>query len=211
MPGIVENLQLWNDRYPWPHDGDEWQDQAEFCGVLYQEWKDRLIRCFILHSVHEKATVLEIGCGHGRWTEILVPLVGSYIGVDIAPRCVKYCMDKFQNAQFIVNDGSTLHGVENSSIDFVWSFDTFVHIELLETRSYLRELARVLRGTACIHHPGFPTELQRKGGWRSKMTAWEFEQAAREFGLVVTQTSSWGQGNRCNTKRFGDCISVMHL
>jgi hypothetical protein len=39
MPSLEQNLGLWNEKYRWPEDGDEWSDQAAFCNRPYEEWK----------------------------------------------------------------------------------------------------------------------------------------------------------------------------
>ena len=52
-------------------------------------------------------------------------------------------------------DSPSLADVAPNSVDFVWSFDAFMHIAAADTASYLREFARVMRPGAVgvIHHP----------------------------------------------------------
>jgi len=56
--------------------------------------------------------------------------------------------------QFVKTSGSDLPGVPDSSIDFVFSFDTFVHLERRVVGKYLSEICRVLRhgGVGVLHH-----------------------------------------------------------
>ena len=56
MPTVAEN-KYW-DRYAWPRDGDEWDDQAAACGVPYSVWKQSLVDAFI--AVSEETCVLEV-------------------------------------------------------------------------------------------------------------------------------------------------------
>lgn len=118
MASIEENLKVWNDEYDWPHAGDEWS--ANFGGtealwffVLYP----RIYR-FVPSPV-----ILEIAPGYGRWTQFLKDQCHSMIAVDISERCVEYCKTRFAadtHIQFQVNDGSSLDGVPDHSIDFVF-------------------------------------------------------------------------------------------
>ena len=49
-----------------------------------------------------------------------------------------------------------LNGVPSEVVDFVWSYDVFVHLDPECVQGYLREIYRVLKsgGVAVIHHPG---------------------------------------------------------
>ena len=46
---------------------------------------------------------------------------------------------------FRLGNGSDLAGVASGSIDAVWSFDVFVHVNRAEFKAYAAEIARVLR------------------------------------------------------------------
>jgi ubiquinone/menaquinone biosynthesis C-methylase UbiE len=213
MPTLEEN-RFW-DSYDWPQDGDEWTDQAAFCGMPYAIWKQDLVAAFIFPYIGENSTVLELAMGHGRWTPFLAQRARRYIGVDFGPSCVKFCRGRFANlanVRFHVNDGRTLPMIASDSVQFIWSFDSFVHIEADITDGYLAEFARVLStgGRCVIHHPGSPSLRQRVGGGRSELTADLFADLANSYGLsVLRQVDSWGPGKRSNTKLFADCVSVL--
>jgi ubiquinone/menaquinone biosynthesis C-methylase UbiE len=213
LPTLDEN-RYW-DRYAWPQDGDEWSDQAAFCGVPYTVWKAAIVSEFIARHVRDTSTVLEIGPGHARWTAFLATGAKRYVGVDINASCVEFCRTKLAslpNSELVLGDGYSLPMIGSQTVDFVWSFDSFVHIEPEITDSYLAEFARVLvdGGRCCIHHPGNPDAAQRKNGWRSAVTRESFAEMATSRGLrVVRQQDSWGPGGVCNTRRFGDCISTI--
>jgi ubiquinone/menaquinone biosynthesis C-methylase UbiE len=213
MPSLEEN-RFW-DSYDWPHDGDEWTDQAAFCGMPYATWKQDIIGEFIAPNVDQNSTVLEVAMGHGRWTPFLAKRARRYIGVDFGPSCVKFCRSRFASlakAEFHINDGRSMPMVGSSSVQFIWSFDSFVHIEPDITAGYMREFARVLSpgGRCVIHHPGTPTFAQRSQGGRSQLTTERFARLASVCGLVVlSQTDSWGPAGRSNTTLFADCISTL--
>ena len=96
----------------------------------------------------QETTVLEIAPGHGRWTNEMVEHCARLILVDVSSSCIEFCKNRFvayDNMVYIVNDGQMLPGVANASVDFVWSFDSFVHMEIDVIESYLAEIQRVLK------------------------------------------------------------------
>jgi ubiquinone/menaquinone biosynthesis C-methylase UbiE len=79
------------------------------------------------------------------------------IGVDISEKCIEYCKARFAtetNLKFHVNDGSSLAAVPDSSVDFVFSFDSLVHAEREVIEAYLVQLERKLTpsGVGVFHH-----------------------------------------------------------
>lgn len=54
----------------------------------------------------------------------------------------------------IINDGRSLDAVVDGSVDFVFSFDSLVHLEVEVIESYLKQLASKLtpNGVGFIHH-----------------------------------------------------------
>jgi ubiquinone/menaquinone biosynthesis C-methylase UbiE len=239
MPDKIWNLAVWDRSYAWPKDGDEWDDSARFCGVPYEKWKDSLARTFLIANLRPNSEVLEIGPGHGRWSALIPHRIpkGTLHLIDLSPSCIEFCkkrLEKYRNVEYHVNDGRTIRWnpadlsgfsgfigvsgcsgvpmdgpVNDSSIDFVFSIDTFVHIEEPEVRSYAKELYRVMKpqSMGAIHHPGNPTPQQRQNGMRSMVDSRKFAQILSENGLhVIRQTSEWGTGS--NMALTGDAITV---
>lgn len=214
---IPENLHVWNEAYSWPEAGDEWKGQADACGVPYVEWKQELIDRLILPYARPGIAILEIGPGHGRWTETLSQRAGRLILVDLSPACIEYCRQRLgdrPDLETFVTDGRSLPETIEAEIDLVWSFDSFVHIAATDIEQYLVEIHRVLRpgGTAVIHHANrwhatlFLAGLrswgaggrllyrwlsfgpgERKDGWRSAVSARSFRAMARRAGLDVVE------------------------
>jgi SAM-dependent methyltransferase len=155
MPSIEDNIGMWNGRYAWKGEGDEWSHPW---GSSEAQW----FRCIYprIQKFLPASATLELAPGFGRWTEFLLPHCETYIGIDLATRCVEACNDRFANhpdATFYVNDGSTIPMVADSSIDFAFTFDSFVHVEADTLLSYLKELNRVLKtdGVAFVHHSNY--------------------------------------------------------
>lgn len=191
LPGtntIPRNYQTWQE-YDWSKGGEEWNRSLE--------WKQSLIDEVLLKWITPGKTVLEIGPGGGRWTEALQGISTRLILVDLSDKCIEQCKNKFSgctNIDYYVNDGSSLAFIPNSSVDFIWSFDVFVHINPRDTEKYIKEFARILRkrGRGIIHHGN-------KDGphwwWRSSLTADRFSEMVNKSGLrLISQFDSWGSG-----------------
>lgn len=212
MPSKDWNLKVWDKDYQWTKDGNEWSEMADFCGVPYDQWKKKLVASFVTTHIKNDSVILEIGSGHGRWSEILAPLVKKLILADLSPSCIRYCQKKlenYKNIEYNVNDGSSLTSIGDNSVDFVWSFDTFVHIEESELKSYAKELYRVMKRhtSGCIHHSDRPDQNQKNNGCRSSVTADMFKRIFINNGFyIIKQVDSWG--SNCNVKMAGDMISV---
>ena len=152
MPTIDENIREWGSRFDWSQQGDDWS--APFGGTeqLWSSVVHPRIMAF-LPADH----ILEIAPGHGRMTRFLLPRCTRLTAVDLNPSCVAACRERFTEAEHLelhVNDGRSLPMVADGSIDFAFSFDSLVHVDLDDLGPYVQELARTLSadGAAFLHH-----------------------------------------------------------
>ena len=170
------NRLLW-DNYDWSRGGDEWtQDVKTHRGIDPSQWKTSLINNMMLKYVKDDSTILEVGIGAGRWTEILQPLAKKLILVDISEKCIEICKNKFKNSSnveyYLIN--GRLNMIKDNSIDYVWSYDVFVHINPTDIEKYIEDFSLILKpgGYAIIHHSGKYSEQKiRVNGFRSYMNA----------------------------------------
>ena len=138
--------------YHWKDGGEEWSapwggSAAQWFGSIYPR-----VRGFL-----PTATILEIGPGFGRWTHYLKEHCETLHLVDPAENCIAACRRRFSaETQLIyhVNDGRSLAMIPDRSIDFVFSFDSLVHVPRELVQSYLRQLADKLKpdGAGFLHH-----------------------------------------------------------
>ena len=206
LPGLNSaalNKQIW-EAWDWSQQGEEWTES--------EEWKESLIRCVLQPNVPVGRGVLEIGPGGGRWTAPLLERAREYVGIDISAACVEHCRKRFGNnprARFSVGSGRDLADVLTDSVDVIWSFDVFVHINAAEVEGYLAEFVRVLRpgGRAIIHHGAVGGAA---GGWRSNLTASAMHDMLGRNGLVTEQViSQWSDGGVNHPLAFEDLITVI--
>src|SRR5438045_2205763 len=118
MPTIEENLAGWSG-YEWKESGDEWS--RAWGGSSYLWW------CTIFPRIHPflpAASVLELAPGFGRCTHFLKNFSGHLTLVDLVPRCIERCRERFAadtHLEFHLNDGRSLGMIADSSIDFIFS------------------------------------------------------------------------------------------
>ena len=229
MASLEENYNFWNHNYDWTRfGGEEWS--ARWGGSDLQ-WSASLWPRLADHLPAE--TVVEIAPGYGRWSHYLLQHCRDLTLVDLSERCIHACKLRFKDDSrltFRVGDGRSLPGVEDGSVDLVFSFESLVHAELEVMDSYLKEIRRVLKpgGVAFLHHSNaggfhkyFATSawvpkpmrkfLKRRGWldygeWRAQsVTAELIARAASNHGLHcrVQELIPWGG------RRVIDCFSTL--
>ncbi|NLU37555.1 MAG: class I SAM-dependent methyltransferase [Bacteroidales bacterium] len=188
-----------------------WEKSAGEEWTKSESWKQSLINEVMLKQISEGSTILEIGPGAGKWTESLQLIADHLTIVDISNKCIEVCKKKFahcNNITYFVTDGSSLQFIANDSIDFIWSFDVFVHIAPDDIEKYVAEFKRILKsnGKGIIHHAA---EGGLHGGWRSSMTKELFTTFLNQNGLtLLSQFDTWGDNDHFNVKYYHDTISI---
>jgi ubiquinone/menaquinone biosynthesis C-methylase UbiE len=101
-----------------------------------------------LKTISSFLSVLEVGCGFGRITKILLsnfPDIKEYIGIDLSPhqienakRYVKQTENRKENTQFIVSDIQSLQ--IDKKYDLVLASEVLMHILPSEIEEVMRKL-----------------------------------------------------------------------
>ncbi len=93
--------------------------------------------------------VVEVGCGIGRLTRVLVARARSVRAVDVSPRRLELARRHGRgtgNVEWVLGDGSSLNGIDDTCADTCTSHVVFQHIpDPQVTLGYVREMGRVLR------------------------------------------------------------------
>lgn len=120
--------------------GLQWGD-PEVNGSL-RFMRDRFLDPYV-NPLHD---ALEIGPGGGRWTRYLLPFRHLYV-VDYYPELLAHfrMAVRAPNTTIIKNDGNNFPGVPNQSIDYIFSFGTFVHLDIDIIRDYLQNMRAILK------------------------------------------------------------------
>lgn len=211
---IKDNFETWST-YDWKELGDEWS--RSFGGSLGLWYGVLLPR---IHRFLDTDHILEIAPGHGRCTQFLLPRCRELTIVDLVPKCIEACRQRFSDdprINFVVNDGQSFPGTPDQSVDFVFSWDSLVHVDRAPIRSYLFEIARVLKpgGYAFLHHSNLgmqyhelsEADKQQPFGFRQPtMSAAAMATDCREAGLWCVAQELIPQAR---AGLFNDCITLI--
>jgi SAM-dependent methyltransferase len=208
-------------------------DAASDAATLERLWAEETRRALpqILEGIPLAAnwTCLEIGCGIGRLMRELAPRCARVVGIDLSARMAAWSrayLADFPNAEVRVNDGRSLPGVADASVDFVYSHLAFQHITLFEVvEDYLAEIRRALvPGGYCRiqnwRDARKPLEesfkdmirpLLGRGRYRSSRCWTWHEGRAVKFGGVVFHPRTWRRLLRRHGLRVTDLrVGVGH-
>ena len=146
----IDEQRFWDNEEVWSDGGHEW---SKSFGTTENLWNKH-----IFDDIKEfrNKKILEIGPGHGRFTQFISILASELLVVDLNPNCIKKTKEKLGHhvLGYFVNNGNDLPKIRDNSQDLVFSFDSFVHFHKNVIDDYLKEIFRVLKpgGKAYIHH-----------------------------------------------------------
>jgi cyclopropane fatty-acyl-phospholipid synthase-like methyltransferase len=197
MPTVEWNKVNWNDAERWE---TEWKE-----GYAWgpKEFVRNQFQRFVAPWLPDdgKPRVLEIGCGMGRFTEVLLEVASFVHGIDLAEHCVSTCSERFpENFQATLTDGRTL---PDGEFDLVVSWDSLVHAEYDAVSAYFEQVQDHLvgGGHVAIHHANRPDFQSSRGAVTAGMIAHHI------IGLphleLVSQTLF-----RFESNAFIDCFTV---
>lgn len=215
MPTISENQNLWGEIYDWENKGEEW---SGFFGDSSLQWSISLfprIKNFIKKDAH----ILEIAPGFGRWTNYLKDYCNKISIVDLNSNCIEHCKEKFaeeSHFEYFVNDGKSLDMIEDNSIDFVFSYDSLVHVNQEVIENYLTQLSKKLKdgGFCFLHHSNLAMYKQQSNQCVDySYLAWRDEAVDACFVREICQKNNL----HCLTQElvnwsgnfYNDCYSVI--
>ncbi|HEX3431670.1 MAG TPA: class I SAM-dependent methyltransferase [Rhizomicrobium sp.] len=100
---------------------------------------------WLLAYVDPAKTALEIGPGGGRWTRYMLDFHRLYV-VDYHAELLAEFRRNFPQPHIIEiqNNGTDFPGIPAGSVDFVFSFGVFVHLDLDIIQAYLANLRAVI-------------------------------------------------------------------
>jgi SAM-dependent methyltransferase len=204
--------------YEWIAAGEEW---SEPWGGSAAQWFGSILPR--IQAAVPAETILEIGSGFGRWSHYLRQQCHQLHLVDPDPQCMEACQRRFRQdprLSYHLNQGDSLAMVPDGSVDFVFSFDSLVHVRRQTIQTYLSQFGAKLQpdGLAFIHHSNLGEyaasvlRRARKGKIRAadhqrdpEMTAHLFGELSERDGLkVVSQELVNWRG-----RRLIDCFSIL--
>ena len=134
-------------------------DYFESCGYLWQSLDGEIQKRYLdsllplLAGICKKIPTrlaIDVGCGGGRYTQLLPQFFEKVIGCDLAKRLLEEGKKKFPEVQFECTDAAHLPTFD-SSADFVMSVGLTECLDKVEIEKYFAEMARVLApGGVCL-------------------------------------------------------------
>ena len=120
--------------------GLEWGDPEVVDPLRYV--RDHFLRPY----VSPETTVVEIGPGGGRWTRYMLDAKQIY-AIDYHQELLDELKSNIDSVRivFLKNDGDNFPNVPNESVDFVFSFGTFVHLDMDIIDRYLQNMKPLLK------------------------------------------------------------------
>jgi len=123
------------------------QDPAEFW-----RWGGILADRYLTHSglqFRGDETVLDLGCGVGRFLPTFAGRFARVHGMDISENMIQQARANtghLTNVELHVGSGTDLRPIASASLDFVFSYLMFQHVpDPAVVFSYIRDVSRVLR------------------------------------------------------------------
>jgi len=155
---INENSTISHQRQFW----ETYLNKRFFTSEDISNWidGDSYFRTILTNNILPKIdnkTVLEIGCLTGKWIKEL-NLAKRVIGVDLFEVSEKYIRSKYPqitNFEFYKTSGNELNGIDDNSVDFIYSIDSLIRLDPIVINDYINEVYRVLKkgGEAFLHLP----------------------------------------------------------
>jgi SAM-dependent methyltransferase len=167
-------------KYDWKDAGEEW---SEPWGTSQAQWLESILPRIREHLPAQ--TIVEIGCGFGRWSHYLRDYCETLWLVDRSAKCIEACRQRFgsdSRVYYYLNDGRSLAQLRNESIDLAFSFDSLVHVDRDIIDAYVRELRSKLRpgGKGFFHHSNLG---QYANSWQQHLPSF-FDRLLRKLGLL---------------------------
>jgi len=158
----------------WDAYSDTWESSVRKPGQkeLGDEWGtvqlvQTIIDQYVKPHLPKGAVALEIGCGGGKYSERLAALCKVLICTDVSRNMLARTRNRLSTARNVLFEelsGFDLKPLDDDLIDYVFSFDCFVHIDIEDAYCYLQEIRRVLKpdGVGLLHFANFNSEE----GWQ---------------------------------------------
>jgi SAM-dependent methyltransferase len=152
---------------------------------------------FVIPFVNPEHTGVDIGCGGGRWTRYLLGFKTVY-AVDYYDELLsefRKTFNRYKHVRPIKNNGTDFPGVASQSVDYVFSFGCFGHINQNLIDGYLGHIKEILKpgGNVVIHYSDKNKAMAQDSGF-SDNTPEQMRALVLSHGFTIIQedtTTMW--------------------
>ena len=144
----------------------QWTDAAQDWIDADQVNRTGLLDRWMLDSLGDVGgqSVIDIGCGEGRFSRLLSGLGATVTGVDLTEPLLEQARALSTGETYLLSNAEDLNGIESSTFDIAVSY--IVLVDLQDYRSAINAAYRVLRpGGRFIVCNIHPMRSSVSGGW----------------------------------------------
>lgn len=124
-------------------------------GELLGDYR-KILDEYLVSNIDDDTVIMELGSLAGKWVQHVL-MAGTVICVDLNTIGFAFIEENLpsDNIEFYQTQGYELDGIEDDSVDIIFSMDTLVRSEKGIFSDYMKEFKRVLRedGKLCLHFP----------------------------------------------------------
>jgi SAM-dependent methyltransferase len=127
--------------------GDEWSrfPQDQLAPEVREQIFSDYFSLFDWDALPADPVVADIGCGSGRWAQVVAPRVGHLVLVDASPEAIAVAQSNLRgvsNVSFLTASVGAIP-IEDASLDFAYSLGVLHHVP--DTSAAIREVASKLK------------------------------------------------------------------
>lgn len=134
----IKDLMVYDPKKYWQDRADSW-DKIE---GLTRDSKEEYIIIKELDELKPKS-ILDIGCGNGKWAKILAEGNREYLGIDISKSLIQKAKKNFPNLSFIEADIREIDKKVNERVDVIFSYTSLLHIPPEQIKEVIEKLKKV--------------------------------------------------------------------
>lgn len=149
--------------------GNEWGLKHYYLGLIAK-------------FIPDNSRILEIGCGTGKYTQILAKKASVIRGIDISPNMVAAAKERNPGVEFSVGDCEKLEGFGDGQFDVVAGFNVFSYFP--RKQEALHSISRVLRKGGMF----FDLDMNGASPYYSMMAALGWNELGKWHHLIKEST-----------------------
>ena len=141
-----ELQRFWNRRAEEP---DDFRRVCTFSSPSFNKFLNFIQRKMFLKLLNnidsmKNKKILEIGCGIGRWSTVMLNKNVKYVGIDFSTKMLKLAKIRNQSYDFI-NNSVSMNPFRANAFDIIFSITVLHHIPHPQRFETIKEMARLVK------------------------------------------------------------------
>lgn len=118
-------------------------DKPRYFNLFFDRMQKRILRKYVRGGDICNATLLDVGCGRGRWLQFFSEYGARTVGVDLSEDAVESCRNKNMNAY--VGSIAKMDMFADDQFDYVTSITVLLHLPYDIKEEAVKEIGRVVK------------------------------------------------------------------